>query len=75
MGLLMVHSYVTINFLYDGRFISQKRLPRVHAALPWVIYPIVLFGSVIYMVTENSKMMKVLDRKYTPLWLEISKKI
>jgi len=31
--------------------------------------------SVIFMFKENSSMMNNLDRKYTPLWLEISKKI
>ena len=75
MGLLMAHSYILINFLYDARFITLKRSPRAYQYLPWIVYPAALFGSVVYMVMENSKMMKKLDRKYTPMWLEISKKI
>jgi hypothetical protein len=45
------------------------------ASLPYGIYPAVLLGGIIYMFRENSKMMEGLDKKYTPLWLEISKKI
>jgi len=57
MFLLMVQSYVTINFLYDARFITSKRMPRVYSYLPWVIYPTALIGSCVFMFKENSRMM------------------
>jgi hypothetical protein len=50
-------------------------MPKVYTYLPWVIYPTSLIGSCYFMFKENSRMMNQLDRKYTPLWLEISKKI
>jgi ABC-type polysaccharide transport system permease subunit len=75
MFVLMVHSYITINFLYDARFVTQKRTPKVFTNLPYFVYPVVLAGSIVYMFSENSRMMNALDKKYTPLWLEISKKI
>lgn len=75
MFLLMAHSYITINFLYDARFVTAKSSPRLYSGMPYVVYPVVLIGSILYMFNENSRMMGQLDRKYTPLWLEISKKI
>jgi len=75
MLLLMVQSYAVINFLYDARFIQSRRYPRLYSGLPWVVYPTALIGSIVFMYQENSRMMGELDKKYTPLWLEISKKI
>ena len=49
MFMLMLQSYATINFLYDGRFITQRRLPRVFTYLPWVVYPTALLGSCVFM--------------------------
>ncbi len=57
MFLLVAHSYIVINFLYDGRFITHKRMPRVYSGLPWVAYPVALFGSIVYMYNENQRLM------------------
>ena len=73
--MAMAHSYVVINFLYDSRFVTPRGTPRLFANLPWAVYPTVLIGCIGYIYTQNSSMMGKLDRKYTPLWLEISKKI
>lgn len=75
MFLVMGQAYITMNFLYDARFITQRGTPRLFASLPYGIYPAVLLGGIVYMFRENSRMMEHLDKKYTPLWLEISKKI
>ena len=75
MFLLMAHSYMTINFLYDARFITAKSSPRLYTGLPYGVYPLVIVCSIAYMFRQNSNMMAQLDAKYTPLWLEISKKI
>jgi hypothetical protein len=72
---VVAHSYMTVNWLYDARFISHKRSPRLFTSLPYGVYPVVIMGAIAYMFRENSRMMTSLDRKYTPLWLEISKKI
>ena len=75
MFIVMAHSYIAVNFLYDARFVTQRRLPRVYGSLPWAVYPLAALGSIVYMLTENTRIMGQLDRKYTPLWLEISNKI
>ena len=75
MFIVMAHSYIAVNFLYDARFVTQRRLPRVYGSLPWAVYPLAALGSIVYMFTENTRIMGQLDRKYTPLWLEISNKI
>jgi hypothetical protein len=73
--IVMAHSYMTVNWLYDARFITHKRSPRLFTSLPYAVYPLVLLGAILYMFRENGKIMNHLDLKYTPLWLEISKKI
>ena len=75
MFLLMAHSYATINFLYDSRFITQRGTPRLFAYLPYAVYPTALAGIIVYMFSTNTEIMGRLDKKYTPIWLEISKKI
>ena len=75
MFMAMAHTFVVINFLYDARFVTPKSSPQVFVKLPWVAYPVVLAGCIAYIYRENSRMMGNLDRKYTPMWLEISKKI
>lgn len=75
MFAVVGHCYMTVNWLYDARFITHKGTPRLFTNLPYVIYPFVLVCAIGYMFKENSRLMNQLDRKYTPLWLEISKKI
>ena len=75
MFMAMAHTFVVINFVYDARFVTPKGAPQVYVKLPWVAYPVVLASCIAYIYRENSRMMGNLDRKYTPMWLEISKKI
>jgi hypothetical protein len=75
MFAVVGHSYMTVNWLYDARFITMKGSPKLYTSLPYGVYPVVILGAVVYMFRENSRMMNLLDKKYTPLWLEISKKI
>jgi hypothetical protein len=39
------------------------------------MYPLALVGCGAFMIKMNSEIMGKLDKKYTPIWLEISKKV
>jgi hypothetical protein len=75
MVLVMFHSYCTTSFLYESRLITEKRLPTVFKYMPYVVYPSALLGCAVFMLFRNDKVTAALDKKYTPIWIEISKKL
>jgi len=74
MGLLMAHSYLAVTFLYESRFITERN-KKLFQYFPFCLYPGVLVVACIVMYRQNRALMRNMDGKYTPLWLEISKKL
>ncbi|CDW81436.1 UNKNOWN [Stylonychia lemnae] len=72
---VVFHSYLGTTFLYESRILSKKRTPNVYHYLPWCVYPLGILGCIVYMYSQNKLIMERLDRKYTPIWLDISKKL
>eukprot|EP00347_Sterkiella_histriomuscorum_P018088 403346836 len=72
---VVAHSYMTINFLYDSRLVTLKGTPKLYQNLPYVLYPLALAGSVYYMWSRSNLLFDRLDKKYTPIWIDISKKL
>ena len=66
-------AYIVTNFLYDSRFIGERRHPRLWLYFPYMFYPAVAAACVGFIVKQNGRMMDSLDRKYTPIWLDLSK--
>ena len=71
---LLAHSLFFIQWLYASQIISKNQFPRAYKQLPYVVYPSVLFGGIVYIVRKNSKLHEQLDSKYTPIWLRVSQK-
>ena len=74
-GLSMIHSYAMTHFLFQARIVSPARVgPKISTLLSYGLYPLALTATVIVYLSHSDKLMKELDKKYTPIWLEISAK-
>lgn len=72
-GLVFFHSYVTVQFLYDSRIVSKSTMPlKLFENLPYALYVAPIAYFCYYLVSENSKLIRRLDAKYTPIWVKIT---
>ena len=72
-GLVLGHTYIVVQFLYQSRLLSRTRTPKlIFENLPYVLYPAALIGLCVFMIRENNKILHRLDSKYTPIWIRIT---
>ena len=73
MALLLVHEYCFVHFLYESRIISKRTVPiGIFEKLPYVFYIVPTTYFFFFMVSENTKVLRRLDAKYTPIWVKIT---
>ena len=73
--LSVFHSYCLTQFLYHAKIVTPARFgPAVYQVLAYSLYPMALVASVVYYFRSNQHLMKSMDIKYTPIWIEISQK-
>ena len=73
-AVLLGHSYMLTSFLFESKFITSKT-PFLFNAFPLFIYPVVMISYSIYFYRGFSKNLSNMDMKYTPMWLELTKKL
>jgi hypothetical protein len=73
MALLLVHEYCFVHFLYESRIISKRTVRLgIFEKLPYVFYIVPTTYFFFFMVRENTKVLRRLDAKYTPIWVKIT---
>lgn len=72
LGVSTIQAFAVMTFMYDTNIISPKRTPRMYNYGSYVVYPSVVVMGLAVMYFKHKKLMDKLDRKYTPLWLEVS---
>ena len=71
----MLHCKCFSEFLYQSRIVSEKTVSaKFYKAFPVALYPVGFIVVTYTYFTKNSELCKSLDKKYTPVWLEISQK-
>ena len=71
---LMAHSLFFVQWSYGSRILTKARFPRAFEYMPYVVYPVVLTGAVVFIMRKNWELHERLDSKYTPIWLRVSQK-
>ena len=70
-GLLLTHTWFSVMILYDSQILSPQTSPKIFKYYPYVAYPSVIFGFVIFVFYKNHFFLSELDKKYTPLWIKL----
>lgn len=70
--VLLFHSSITLNFLYQARYITYDRFPWIFPRLQYIWYPTLIGTYVIFVFMKHRKLNHQLDAKYTDIWLEIN---
>lgn len=71
VGLTMLYSYATVQFLYESRIACKTTIPiYLFEKLPYVIYTVPLVVLIGYVIRENGRVLNRLDSKYTPIWVK-----
>ena len=74
-GCVLAHCYMLTEFLYQTKLITPQLLgPRIYGGFAYMLYPFGLAGTVWLYLRKNGALNRELDRKYTPIWIEISSK-
>merc|ERR1740117_892067 len=72
-GLGLVYAWGLIQFLYESRIIQKAQVhPTVFQLLPFAIYSAPIFGIFWMTIKEHSRVLTILDSKYTPIWVRIT---
>ena len=74
-GLVMLHCYITSEFLYHSRILKPHHVGmKLYKAFPYLMYPAGLIGVVGVYLSKSSSLTRGLDKKYTPIWIDLSAK-